>query len=134
MEGTYRPRVHQAVLGRGAPVGLERGLSRDLDLRGGTVEDPQQVVLEADPPRRLAYTWQTITPEFARVVGFTQEYQRKAAAEPRSRVAFDLEPVDGLVRLTVVHDGFPEDSEVLKSISGGWPMILSGLKTFLETR
>jgi uncharacterized protein YndB with AHSA1/START domain/DNA-binding transcriptional ArsR family regulator len=101
---------------------------------GVTVADPQQVVLEADAPRRLAYTWQTITPEFARAVGFTEEYQRQVAAEPRSRVAFDLEPVDGLVRLTVVHDGFPEDSEVLKSVSGGWPMILSMLKTLLETR
>jgi uncharacterized protein YndB with AHSA1/START domain/DNA-binding transcriptional ArsR family regulator len=101
---------------------------------GVTVADPQQVVLEADAPRRLAYTWQTITPEFARAVGFTEEYQRRVAAEPRSRVAFDLEPVDGLVRLTVVHDGFPEDSEVLKSVSGGWPMILSMLKTLLETR
>ncbi len=100
---------------------------------GVTVEDPEQVVLEADPPRRLAYTWQTITPEFARVVGFTEEYQRKVAAEPRSRVAFDLAPLDGLVRLTVVHDGFPQESEVLKSVSEGWPMILSGLKTFLET-
>jgi uncharacterized protein YndB with AHSA1/START domain/DNA-binding transcriptional ArsR family regulator len=100
---------------------------------GVTVEDPEQVVLEADPPRRLAYTWQTITPEFARVVGFTDEYQRKVAAETRSRVAFNLEPFDRLVRLTVVHDGFPQDSEVLKSVSEGWPMILSGLKTFLET-
>ena len=101
---------------------------------GVKVEDPEQVVLEADPPRRLAYTWQTITPEFAKAVGFTEEYQRQVAAEPRSRVAFDLEAVEGgWVRLTLVQDGFPEDSEVLKSVSGGWPMILSGLKTFLET-
>ncbi len=101
---------------------------------GVRVEDSEQVVLEADPPRRLAYTWQTITPEFAKTVGFTDEYQRRVAAEPRSRVSFELEPVEGgWVRLTVVQDGFPEDSEVLKSISGGWPMILSGLKTFLET-
>ncbi|MBO0701702.1 MAG: metalloregulator ArsR/SmtB family transcription factor [Candidatus Dormibacteraeota bacterium] len=100
---------------------------------GVRIEDPEQVVLEADPPRRLAYTWQTITPEFAKAVGFPDEYRQKVAAEPRSRVAFDLEPVDGMVRLTVVHDGFPEDSEVLKSVSGGWPMILSALKTFMET-
>ncbi|MBO0709534.1 MAG: metalloregulator ArsR/SmtB family transcription factor [Candidatus Dormibacteraeota bacterium] len=101
---------------------------------GVRVEDPEQVVLEADPPRRLAYTWQTITPEFANAVGFPEEYQRKVSAEPRSHVAFELEPVDGgFTRLRVVHDGFPEDSEVLKSVSEGWPMILSGLKTFLET-
>jgi hypothetical protein len=48
-------------------------------------------------------------------------------------VAFDLEDLGGLVRLTVVHDGFEPGSNVLQSISGGWPRVLADLKTLLET-
>jgi uncharacterized protein YndB with AHSA1/START domain len=55
------------------------------------------------------------------------------AAEPRSKVTFTIEPLGGKVRLTVVHDGFEPGSTVLQSISGGWPIILANLKTFLET-
>jgi uncharacterized protein YndB with AHSA1/START domain len=55
------------------------------------------------------------------------------AAEPRSKVTFDLEPVGDMVKLTVVHDGFEPGSAVLSSISQGWPELLSSLKTLLET-
>ena len=96
--------------------------------------DPAQVVLEADPPRRLAYTWQSITPEFAALVGFSDDFREQVAAEPRSKVSFDIEPTGrGQVRLSVVHDGFEPGSEMLNSVSGGWPMVLSSLKTLLET-
>ena len=55
-------------------------------------------------------------------------------AEPRSRVAFDIEEVGrGTVKLTVVHDGFETGSAVLQGISEGWPAVLSSLKTLLET-
>jgi hypothetical protein len=47
-------------------------------------------------------------------------------------VTFDIKPEgDGLVRLTVTHEDL--DVEMLKGISGGWPVVLSNLKTFLET-
>jgi Activator of Hsp90 ATPase homolog 1-like protein len=56
------------------------------------------------------------------------------AGRPRSRVAFDIEDVgNGVVKLTVTHDGFAPDSTVLPSISQGWPAVLSSLKTLLET-
>ena len=55
-------------------------------------------------------------------------------AEPRSRVAFDVEDVgNGVVKLTVTHDGFAPGSTVLANISQGWPAVLSSLKTLLET-
>ena len=55
-------------------------------------------------------------------------------AEPRSKVAFDIEDLGhGVVKLTVVHDGFGPDSVVLENISLGWPSVLSSLKTLLET-
>jgi uncharacterized protein YndB with AHSA1/START domain/DNA-binding transcriptional ArsR family regulator len=100
---------------------------------GVAVDDPEQVVLEADPPRRLAYTWHTFSPEWAASWGVSDEFREQVAAEPRSKVTFELEPVDDLVKLTIVHDGFEPGSTVLESISGGWPRILADLKTLLES-
>jgi uncharacterized protein YndB with AHSA1/START domain len=68
-----------------------------------------------------------------RQVGFSEEYVAKLAAEPRSKVTFEIEPVDDMVKLTVVHDGFEPESAVLDGISQGWPRILAELKTLLET-
>ena len=100
---------------------------------GVSIADPAQVVLESDPYRRLAYTWQTVTPEFAKTVGFSDEYFAKVAAEPRSKVSFEIEPHGEAVKLTVIHEDFEPDSAMLESISGGWPMILASLKTLLES-
>ncbi|MGH3464172.1 MAG: ArsR/SmtB family transcription factor [Kribbellaceae bacterium] len=100
---------------------------------GVKITDPEQVVLEADPYRRLSYTWHTFTPEFAKSVGLDDEYLAKAAGERRSKVTFDLEPRGELVKLTVVHDDFEPDSIVLQSVSQGWPELLSSLKSLLET-
>jgi uncharacterized protein YndB with AHSA1/START domain len=100
---------------------------------GVTVADPAQVVVEAKPYSTLAYTWHTFTPEFTRHHGFSDEQRDTFAAEPRSKVTFQLEPSGPLVKLTVVHDGFPPDSAVLATVNQGWPGILSNLKTLLET-
>jgi uncharacterized protein YndB with AHSA1/START domain len=54
-------------------------------------------------------------------------------SEPASRVEFRLDESHGVVRLTVRHDGFPPNSRVFRACSDGWPMILSNLKTLLET-
>ena len=50
-----------------------------------------------------------------------------------SRVTFVLEPSDGTVKLTVTHEDFAEGSKTLPSISEGWPLVLSSLKSVLET-
>lgn len=120
----------------------KEGSTYSLEQNGVRTEDPDQRILVSDPPRRLAYTWHTFSPEWAeavgRQVGFSDEYMARLAAEPRSKVSFEIEPVGpagepgGLVKLTVVHDGFPAGSEVHQGISQGWPMILSQLKTLLE--
>lgn len=77
-------------------------------------------VVESDPPRRLVYTW-----------------ARPSEAEDESKhscVAIDIEPhIDGLVRLTVTHSELERDPQMLSGISGGWPVVLSNLKTLLET-
>jgi uncharacterized protein YndB with AHSA1/START domain len=100
---------------------------------GVTVADPEQVVLECEPDRRLSYRWHTFTSEWAEAVGFDEDFRARAASEPRSKVAFDLEPTGETVKLTVVHDGFEPGSIVLETIGSGWPRILSSLKTLLET-
>jgi uncharacterized protein YndB with AHSA1/START domain len=76
-------------------------------------------VLESRPPSRLVLSW--VSPEN---VGNKGEY---------SRVTFEIETLGDVVRLNVVHDQLKAGSEMAKGISGGWPMVLSGLKSFLET-
>jgi uncharacterized protein YndB with AHSA1/START domain/DNA-binding transcriptional ArsR family regulator len=100
---------------------------------GITVAHPEQVVLEADPPRRLSYTWHTFTPELARAAEVDEDVFAAAAGEPRSKVTFELEPAGSAVKLTVVHDGFPAQSTAATLVSNGWPRVLSRLKTLLET-
>lgn len=104
---------------------------------GVTIADPEQVILESEPCRRLSYTWHTFTPEWRAIVrdrvGFSEDFLERVASEPRSKVTFEIEELGELVKLTVVHDDFEPGSAVLDTISQGWPHILSNLKTLLET-
>ena len=98
------------------------------------VSSPDQVILESDPGRRLAYTWHSFTPEWAAEVGMDEVTADAWRAEPRSKVTFDIADAGkGVARLTVRHDGFPPGSSVLPAIAQGWPAVLSSLKTLLET-
>ena len=75
--------------------------------------------LEVDPPRRL-------------VQSFNALWSDDVKAEGTSRVTWEIEPVgDDSCRLTVTHDQLREGAN--DELYGGWPMILSGLKTLLET-
>ena len=76
------------------------------------------VNLEVDPPRRLVQTMVALWGEDVK-------------AEGTSRVTWDIEPVGDSCRLTVTHDQLREGAN--DQLYGGWPMILSGLKTWLET-
>ncbi|MGH3692781.1 MAG: ArsR/SmtB family transcription factor [Pseudonocardiaceae bacterium] len=100
---------------------------------GGQLRDLEQVVLESEPPRRLSYSWHDYQPEHAEMFGWTDEVFAELVKEKRSKVTFEIEPVESMVKLTVIHDDFEPDSEMLKGVSGGWPAILSSLKTLLET-
>jgi uncharacterized protein YndB with AHSA1/START domain/DNA-binding transcriptional ArsR family regulator len=97
---------------------------------GVTIADPEQVVLVSEPHRRLSYTWHTFTPELAETLRLTEEVRERIAAEPRSTVSFELEPLGDLVKLTVVHEAGPVVGSL---VSEGWPRVLSNLKTLLET-
>jgi uncharacterized protein YndB with AHSA1/START domain len=74
--------------------------------------------LEVDAPRRL-------------VQSFTALWSDDVKAEGTSRVTWEIEQVEDSCRLTVTHDRMREEANA--EIYGGWPMILSGLKTLLET-
>jgi DNA-binding transcriptional ArsR family regulator/uncharacterized protein YndB with AHSA1/START domain len=106
---------------------------------GGEPEDLGEVVLVADPYRRLAYTWHTFQPEHAEFFGWSEERLAELQKERRSRVAFDIEPAGSKVKLTVTHDDLEPDGVMLQAISGrlprsgGWPELLADLKTLLET-
>jgi uncharacterized protein YndB with AHSA1/START domain len=101
------------------------------DNNGIIIADPEQIVLESDPFRRLAYTWHTFTPEMRERLG--DEMYAKLSSERRSRVSFDIEPVGDMVKLTVVHDDFEPGSTAATMVRNGWPIFLSSLKTLLET-
>lgn len=74
--------------------------------------------LEVDPPRKL-------------VQSFNATWDDAVKAEPTSRVTWEIEQVADSCRLTVTHDQLRDDA--CEELFGGWPMILSGLKTWLET-
>ena len=74
--------------------------------------------LEVDPPRRL-------------VQSFTALWSDDVKREGTSRVTWEIERVADSCRLTVTHDQLSENAN--SELYGGWPMILSGLKTLLET-
>ena len=75
-------------------------------------------ILEVDPPRRLVHTMVAL-------------WSDEVKSEGASRVTWEIEPVADSCRLTVTHDQLREGAN--DQLYGGWPMILSGLKTLLET-
>jgi len=103
------------------------------DNHGVVIADPEQVVLEFDPFKRLAYRWHTFTPELNEGMQFGDEVFAKLSSERRSRVAFEIEPAGESVKLTVIHDDFEPGSTAATMVRNGWPQILSSLKTMLET-
>ena len=92
----------------------------------GKVSDSGEV-LEWRPHTRLSYGWQLQCDEIS------QKENEISQKEKPSRVCFDLEPMGKETKLTVTHDQFEPGSKVFGSISNGWPLVLSSLKSFLET-
>jgi DNA-binding transcriptional ArsR family regulator/uncharacterized protein YndB with AHSA1/START domain len=100
---------------------------------GVTIADPEQRVLEADPFRRLSYTWHSFTPEWAAEYEVDEARRAALAAESRSQATFEIVPVGEVCKLTVVHEFLQPDSLVATMVSEGWPRVISELKTFIET-
>jgi len=77
-------------------------------------------IIEAEPPRRLVIRWQN-------------QNKPELKAEGESRCTIELEPSGPAVKLTITHTIEREPSKFIEAVSGGWPKIVSNLKSLLET-
>ena len=85
----------------------------------GRIADAGEI-LESDPPKRLVIKWRN-------------EFRPELTTEGYSRCTMELEPVDDAVKLTITHVMGQPESKLIEAVSGGWPRILSNLKSLLET-
>ena len=77
-------------------------------------------ILESIPERRLVLKWQN-------------EWKQEFKAEGNSRCVYEIEPIGTSVKLTITHSMEQANSGFIEAVSEGWPMILSNLKSLLET-
>jgi uncharacterized protein YndB with AHSA1/START domain len=77
-------------------------------------------IVESDPPRRLVIRWQ-------------HQNKPELKAEGASLCTIELEPSSTAIKLTITHSIEHEPSRMIEAVSGGWPKILSNLKSLLET-
>jgi uncharacterized protein YndB with AHSA1/START domain len=89
-----------------------------FEMRAGDFELGEGENLEVEPPRRLVQSMRAL-------------WSDDVKSEGTSRITWEIEPVGDSCRLTVTHDQLREGAN--DELYGGWPMILSGLKTWLET-
>ena len=85
----------------------------------GRVADSGEI-LESDPPRRLAIKW-------------IHQLRPELREEGAAHCVMELEPDGDVTRLTITHSIDREDSQLIVAVSGGWPRILSSLKSMLES-
>jgi uncharacterized protein YndB with AHSA1/START domain len=94
------------------------GSSWQLKFPDGGVADAGEIVA-AERPKRLVIKWRN-------------EFKPEMTAEGYSRCTMDLEPRDGAVKLTITHEMEKSGTKFIEAVSGGWPLILSNLKSLLE--
>jgi uncharacterized protein YndB with AHSA1/START domain len=104
--------------GAGVTSDWKVGSRLDMGVAKSDMELGEGEILEIDPPRRLVHT-------------MTALWSDEVKSEGASRVSWDIEQVGDSCHLTVTHDQLREGAN--DQIYGGWPMILSGLKTWLES-
>lgn len=85
----------------------------------GRLADAGEIV-EIDPPKRLVLKWRN-------------EWKPELNAEGYSQCSFEIEPLDGAVKFSVLHAMEIAESKLIQAVSGGWPRIISNLKSLLET-
>jgi uncharacterized protein YndB with AHSA1/START domain len=104
--------------GAQAKADWKPGARFEMSAGGGAVPLGEGEVLEVDPPRRLVHN-------------MTALWSDEVKNEGSTRITWEIEPIDDSCRLTLTHDQLREGAN--EELYGGWPMILSGLKTWLET-
>ena len=111
--------MRQYWFGVHADTDWKVGSPWQLVFADGRIADTGEIV-EADPPKRLVIKWRN-------------EFRPELKAEGYSRCTMNIEPVDSVVKLTITHVMDQPESKFIEAVSGGWPHILSNLKTLLET-
>jgi uncharacterized protein YndB with AHSA1/START domain len=116
---TEKEFVRQYWFGVSVECAWKQGAPWKLVYPDGRTADTGEV-LEIDPPRRLVIRWRN-------------EWSTELKAEGPSRCTIELEPSGGAVKLTITHEMERPDSKFIHAVSGGWPKVLSNLKSLLET-
>jgi uncharacterized protein YndB with AHSA1/START domain len=111
--------IRQYWFGVTAECDWKQGSPWKLVYPDGRTADAGEI-LEVDPPRRMVIRWQN-------------EWKPELKAEGVSRCTFELEPKGRAVKLTVTHEIDRPESKFITAVSGGWPLVLSNLKSLLET-
>ncbi len=97
----------------------QKGASWEINFADGRVADSGEI-LDVDAPNKLVIKWRN-------------EFMPEVKAEGYGRCTYDLVTENETTKLTVTHEIDKADSKLIKGVSGGWPKILSALKTLLET-
>jgi uncharacterized protein YndB with AHSA1/START domain len=111
--------IKQYWFGMRAESDFRAGSPWKLVSNDGKVWDAGEIV-EAQPPRRLVIRWQ-------------HQNRPELKAEGPSLCTMELEPTEGAVKLSITHIVEREPSKFIEAVSGGWPKVISNLKSLLET-
>jgi uncharacterized protein YndB with AHSA1/START domain len=111
--------IRQYWFGVSAESEWQVGASWKLTFSDGRTADTGEIV-ELEPGRKLVIRWRN-------------EFRPELKAEGWSICTMELEPVSTAVKLTITHTMERDNSKFIEAVSGGWPQILSNLKSLLET-
>jgi uncharacterized protein YndB with AHSA1/START domain len=98
---------------------FKKGSPWKLIMEDGRIADTGEI-LDVDPGKRLVIKWRN-------------EWKPELKEEGDSICTMELEPADGAVKLTITHSIDEKNAKFIEAVSGGWPKILSNLKSLLET-
>ena len=116
---THQAFIRQYWFGTTIECGWTKGSPWKLVYPDGRTADTGEI-LEIDPPRRMVIRWQN-------------EWKPELKAEGPSRCTIELEPTGSAVKLSITHEIDREPSQFIDAVSGGWPKVVSNLKSLLET-
>jgi len=111
--------IRQYWFGTSADCSWKKGAPWKLVRPDGSTSDTGEI-LEIDPPRRMVIRWQNV-------------WKPELAAEGPSRCTIELEALGGAVKLTITHTIERTPSRLIEAVSGGWPKVISNLKSLMES-
>jgi uncharacterized protein YndB with AHSA1/START domain len=97
----------------------KKGADWKIVFDDGRIADTGEIV-EIEKPKKIVIKWRN-------------EFMPEIKAEGWSQCTIELEPAEDMVKLTILHEIDKTGSKFIQAVSGGWPKIMSGLKTLLET-